>query len=209
MDHREREAWRRWLADPTAENAQVWAIAHNRSLDRPDGELLLSELKEVDSDYGTGVLDTLKAAGRTYLYDIPFEQLMVGDFHWLTESHYWIMSEGRPSPKVLRQLTRFYEDHGLELKLGDEEQAHKDYGLAEVNGSRVSRWEHQAKIAEARVGVLEKKIQVLESDLRLARDSVELKKLKAENAQIQNSYNALKEENGRLFRTLQKGSQRE
>lgn len=204
MDDRERAAWRKWRLEPTPENAQQWAVVHSRTLDRPEESRLLEEL---DLSIYPGVSPVLKEACDVFL-GTPFDQVAAGDLHWITESHYWLL-KNRPSPRTLRELSRFYADCGLELGVGEEEEARRDHdaGLERQRGNQA--WKNAAERAQRDLDVSKKQASRLQREVNtlkseLARSNVnELSRLKANNAGLEASYRSVKEENERLTRLLQ------
>ena len=206
MDEREREAWRSWRAEPTPENAAQWAVCHSRGMDRPAKDTLFKSL-DLDELYNGNVASAMDRAAEIYL-GMPLVRSMVSDFHWITESHFWLL-ECRPSPQTLRELAKFYEDHDMKLEVGMEVQAKRDHQIGLQRSKKDSVWKAKAEALEATLKGVHRKLSDMRPKLNQHRNSIEFKRITAEVVQLQTSYDALKEENERLARIVQSQAKRE
>lgn len=206
LDAREAEAWRRWRSDPTPENAQRWATVRLRCTGQPDNVTLLARLEFPNE----AVEQLFRMAVDLYAFPRAWHEATLEDLHWLTECHYWALNVPNAGPGALRAVRRIYEEHCLELKVGDEEEADQDYRdtLSQTQAARQLRRD----LAEARRECKEKDEQVsrlkglvskLQIKLKHGKSTVEHARLQTEVANLQASYDALKEENERLSRALQ------
>ncbi len=211
-DQRTQKAWRDWVNESTPERAQVYCTEVARSGLVPCGATKLPDVS-LDSTYREGLQDLVSTACRRFLAT-DFEDTMVEELYWLTENHYWVI--GQPSPSILRALGKLYEDHGMELKEGDEEEAQNDLDTMAPRRSQESNSELREEVRTLRAKVNGLELQLKNADraashrktaeARLRSQVDRLQKYEADahkHAGMEAINATLKRENERLTKLLQ------
>jgi len=153
-----------------------WAVLQARTQSVGPSETPLHEVQWVKyrPTSGSHILrDHVEAAVNVY-FGRDMEDVVVGELSWLTQCHYWLLGT-RPGPAAISLLGKFYQDHDMELVVGDEDRANKDYEQATEEGS---------------VAQLRREIARLRQDLNKARAEsaqgarAQLKKSQAEVAKL-------------------------
>lgn len=187
MDRRERAAWRAWKSIPTPENAQRWAYLRDQIVGGRRDETPLRNL-----DIPEDVKPVLIRALREFL-QLDLNEALVCDLSLITECHYWL---ARVNPPQLRAVREWYEERGLVLQEGTEEQARSDKALASSEGrqhQKAQRLELRVKDLKRELAAAKRKAQETE------RDRAKIHELRG----VEDSYRLLKRENERLTRLLQ------